>query len=137
MDITAILKEHAVKRTPANSLGILGDIFADWDMVPTVKNVKKRVNLEFIAEDGTSINVIASRAVNDLYRAGKMTIRQMFELPVYMTTTNAAGDPLTDDAGNQITIFSVGQLRGASVGKVKDQKRETYVPEPIDLDALA
>lgn len=137
MDIKAILKEHAVKRTPVNSLGICSEIFADWEMVPTVKNVHKRVNLEFIAEDGTSINVIASRAVNDLYRAGKMTVRQMLALPVYMTTTNANGEPLTDDAGNQITIFSIGQLRGASVGKVKDQKVEAYKPEPVDLDALA
>lgn len=138
MDIKAILKEHAVKRTPANSIGICAEIFADWELVPTVKNVNKRVNLEFIAGDGTSINVVASRAVNDLYRAGKMTIRQMLGLPVYMTTTNAAGEPLTDAVtGNAITVFSVGQLRGATVGKVKDQKADVFVPEPIDLDALA
>ena len=137
MNTQEILKQHKSKQTNANSLGIASEIFADYELTPTVKNLNKRVSLLFTDEDGDSIRVNASRAVNDLYRNGQLSLRQMLGLPVYMNTTNAKGEPLTDADGNPITTFSIGTTSGASTDKVKDIKVDVYKAEAIDLDSLS
>lgn len=133
-----IFEQHAKVRTNANSIGTCEELFSEFELTPTVKNLTKRVNLDFFDKaTGKSLNVVASKSVNALYRNGQISIRQMLTMPVYMTSTNEKGEPLTDKlTGEPITVFSVGQDRGASVGMVKDIETQKYVPEAVDLDSV-
>lgn len=125
-------------QAPANSLGIASEIFADCKVAVTVKNLNKRVSFNFIADDGTSLRVNASQAINDMYRANQITVKQMLSLPVYATSVNAQGEPLTDKiTGEPITVYSLGSTETATSGYIRDIKIEKYVPEVVDLDSLA
>lgn len=134
-EIKSLFKKQAEL---SNSLGIASEIFADCKLQVTVKNLKKRVSFNFIADDGTSLRVNASQSINDMYRNGQITIRQMLGLPVYVVTHNADGEPLTDTkTGEPITVYSLGSKGSATTDYVKNLGAEAYVPEVVDLDSLA
>lgn len=137
MDVKTILKEHSQKTSNGDSLGIVSTIFADHTLIPTVKNLNKRVSLLFTDDDGDSIRANASKAVNAMYRNGQITLKDMLGMNLYMVTTNEKGEPLTNDQGEPLTLFVIGTNGGQSVGKVNTLGAKTYVPKPINLDDLA
>jgi hypothetical protein len=64
-----------------NTLGTVKELFHDCELLPVTKNLDKRATLMF-KKDGKVANVVMSKSVNELFRAGKLTIPQVMGFQV-------------------------------------------------------
>jgi|APFre7841882793_1041355.scaffolds.fasta_scaffold27808_1 hypothetical protein len=131
MSILAKLVGRAESTTTANNENMLGtvqEVFGQCEMLPVTKNLDKRATLLF-KHEGTVYTVVMGKACNELFRAGKITLNQIFGFPVMQTE-------LTDSETGElrpayfIGVPSTGWLDASTI------KVEDYKPAPVTLNDL-
>lgn len=120
--------ETATTENNENFLGTVQEIFGTCEMLPVTKNIAKRATLLF-KKNGIVYTVVLGKACNELFRAGKVNLNQIFGFPVMQTE-------LTDpDTGESKTAYFVGVPSNGWVDASKIIV-ETYKPATVTLNDL-
>lgn len=111
-----------------NFLGTVQEVFGTCEMLPITKNLDKRATLLF-KKDGLVYTVVMGKACNELFRAGKVSINQIFGFPVMQTELPDA------ETGEMRPAYFIGVPTNGWVD-ASQVTVEAYKPAAITLNEL-